>query len=81
MDKLKNWLTAVIGGLVSNSDSIKIDIVEDEQGMLLSLSVDRSEIGKIIGKKGIIAEALKTLVRSAGYQQDIRASMRVVDPV
>ncbi len=81
MDKLKEWLSLVIKGLVTNSDSINIDVLEDEQGLLFTVSVEKAEIGKIIGKKGIIAEALKTLVRSAGYQHDVRASMRVVESI
>lgn len=80
MDKLQNWLTLVVGGLVSKPDLVKVVATEDEQGILFVVSVSKEDTGKVIGKKGSIAEAIRVLLRSAGYIEDIRASMKVDAP-
>lgn len=79
-DKLNKWLVAVIAGLVSNPDKVSVTSSEDEQGVLFVVTVSHDDVGKVIGKKGAIAQAVRTLLRSAGYLIDIRASMKVDAP-
>jgi len=80
VERLQNWLIALVGGLVSKPDLVKVTATEDEQGVLFIVSVAKEDTGKVIGKKGTIAEAIRTLLRSAGYMEDIRASMKVDAP-
>lgn len=81
MEKLKDWLIAVVGGLVDHPEKVEITFLEDEQGILFSIHVDREDVGRVIGKKGIIAEALRTLLRSAGFRKtEQRVSMKIVAP-
>lgn len=79
MDKkeLKSWLRSIITGLVANPSSIEIEEVEDEMGVLFTVRVHKNDEGKVIGKKGSIASAIRTVLRSAGFLNDIRASMMI----
>lgn len=77
---LKDWLTGVVKGLVSNKDSIEIKHTVDDQGVLFSLKVHDADIGMVIGKAGNTANALRTLLRSVGMTYDIRVSMIVDVP-
>ena len=79
-DQLTEWLTLVIGGLVSKPDEVKVSRINDEQGVLFTVTVAKEDVGKVIGKKGTIAQAIRTLLRSAGFLRDVRASMKVDAP-
>ena len=79
-DKISEWLKNVISILVAKPDEIKITRTSDEQGVLFTVKVADEDTGKIIGKKGNIATAIRTLLRSAGYHDDMRASMKVDVP-
>lgn len=82
-DKLKKWLTVVIGGLVKSPDKISIEVEQDEEGILLAVKVADGEGGMVIGQGGNIAKALRTIVRSAGKNQndDVRVSLRLDIPL
>lgn len=77
MDKFKDWIVMIISGLVLRPEDVRVEVIEDEQGVLFTIFVDQSDMGKIIGKRATIIEALRTVVRSAGYVQDIRASLKI----
>lgn len=76
-DKLLPWLTNIISALVSNPDDISIDQVEDSMGLLFTVRVHKEDQGKVIGKEGNIANAIRVLLRSAGRSCDVRASMKI----
>lgn len=77
---LGSWLTIVLSRLVSMPDEIQVEKTIDEQGVLFTVTVASGDFGKVIGKKGVIAQALRTILRSAGYMEDLRASMKVEAP-
>ena len=79
-DALKDWLNTVISALVIKKDKIDIEYSVDEQGVLYTVKVDPTDVGKVIGKGGEIANAIRTLLRSAGFSGEIRASMKVEAP-
>lgn len=76
-DKITSWLRTVIGGLVSQPDKVEIEKTTDEQGVLFTVKVSKEDAGKVIGKAGVIANAIRTLLRSAGFLLDMRASMKI----
>ena len=61
---MKEFLEAIAKMLVDNKDAVKVTEEENEEGIYLSLSVAEDEIGKVIGKDGKIAKAIRTIVRS-----------------
>lgn len=77
-DTLQDWLEIVLTGLVSDPKGIEIEKTTDEMGVRYIVKVAKEDRGKVIGKQGAIAQALRTLVRSAGFLADIRATM-VID--
>ena len=50
--------------LVSNKDAVKIDIVEEENAIVLNVTVAEEDIGRVIGREGRTANAIRTLVRA-----------------
>jgi len=81
MDKVKNWLHNVISGLVSKPEEVEIEASMDEQGVLFSVSVAKEDMGKIIGAKGAIASNIRSLLHCVGYINDIRASLKIKEPL
>ena len=77
---LQKWLTDLVSGLVSHPEEIDLTKQEDEQGILFVLKVHEEDRGKVIGKEGNIANAIRTVLRSAGRLIDVRASMKVDVP-
>lgn len=78
--ELQDWFVQVIGRLVSKPEAVVVDKTVDEQGVLFTVRVADSDTGKLIGKKGVIAQALRTIVRSAGYMEDMRVSVKIDAP-
>ena len=77
---LEVWLKNIICGLVEQPDKVTVTKTLDEQGVLFTVKVADGEAGKVIGREGMIATAIRTILRSAGYMQDMRASMKVDAP-
>ena len=80
MEKDVEFLDFVVKALVDNKDAVKIDRKIDEMGVLLTLSVDPSDLGKVIGRNGSTARAIRTLLRIIGYKNGARVNLRILDP-
>ena len=77
---LQDWFHSILSGLVTSPEEISITVTNDEQGVLFTVKVAKEDVGKVIGKNGLIAQALRTILRSAGFKQDARVSMKVDAP-
>lgn len=75
---LTEWLTSLLKGLVVDSESLLVEGTTDEQGILFTIKVGKEDRGRVIGKKGQTAEAIRTIFRTVGFLKNIRASM-VID--
>ena len=51
--------------LVDQPDAVKVEMREDDDAFVIELSVDPSDVGKVIGKQGRIAKAIRTIVKEA----------------
>jgi len=71
----------VVSQIVSNPDDIKIERKVDEMGVLITLEVGKDDMGKIIGKSGQTAKALRTLLRIIGSQNNARVNLKIVEPI
>lgn len=80
MEQLKTWLTGVIGGMVSHPGDIFIEGKEDEAGLLFTVSVHPEDCGKVIGKGGQHADALRVLLRCAGSILNFKAALKIQIP-
>lgn len=65
--------------LVDKPDAVSINVVEDEKGVVLELTVDPDDVGKVIGKRGRIAHALRTLLSASGIKTGRRVALDIID--
>lgn len=76
----KEFLDYVVKGLVDNPSAVKIERKVDEMGVLLTLDVDPADMGKIIGKMGNTAKAIRTLLRVVGMKNNSRVNLKINEP-
>jgi predicted RNA-binding protein YlqC (UPF0109 family) len=81
MDQDHAFLDFVIKALVDNPDAVVIKRSVDEMGVLLELTVSPDDMGKIIGRDGNIAKALRTLLRVVGMKHNARVNLKINEPV
>lgn len=75
----QQFVEYVVKSLVNNPDAVKIDRRVDEKGVLLELTVDPEDLGRVIGKRGATAQSLRTLLRALGTKQEARYNLKIVD--
>lgn len=75
----KQFIEYVVGQLVDHPDEVKLERTIDDRGVLLTLSVHPDDMGKIIGKAGGTAKAIRTLLRVLGAKEDARYNLKIVD--
>ncbi len=70
----------VVKQIVESPDEVEVTRDVDEMGVLLTLKVAKDDMGKIIGKSGQTAKALRTLLRIVGSKNDARVNLKIVEP-
>ena len=70
----------VIKGLVDQPESVKIHRVVDEMGVLLTLDIHPDDMGKVIGRQGNTAKAIRTLLRVVGMKHNARVNLKINEP-
>lgn len=75
------FLDYTVKALVDNPDAVVITRGVDEMGVLLTLTVAPDDMGKIIGRDGNIAKALRTLLRVVGMKHNARVNLKINEPV
>ncbi len=79
-DADKVFLEYVVKALVDNPNDVKIDRTVDEMGVLITLSVNPADMGKIIGRMGNTAKAIRTLLRIIGMKNNARVNLKINEP-
>lgn len=74
------FLEYVVKSLVENPDDVKISRSVDEMGVLLTLSVNPGDMGKVIGRMGNTAKAIRTLLRVVGMKNNARVNLKINEP-
>ncbi len=75
----QQFVEYVVKSLVSKPDAVTIERRIDEKGVLLELTVDPEDLGRVIGKRGATAQSLRTLLRALGTKNDARYNLKIVD--
>lgn len=75
----QQFIEYVVKTIVGNPDAVSIKRTIDEKGVLLELTVDQEDLGRVIGKRGSGAQALRTLLRALGTKNDARYNLKIVD--
>lgn len=76
----QEFLEFVVKALVDTPDAVSVTRSVDEMGVLLTLSVSPDDMGKIIGRDGNIAKALRTLLRVVGMKHNARVNLKINEP-
>ncbi len=75
----QQFVEYIVKSLVSNPDAVTIERRIDEKGVLLELTVDPEDLGRVIGKRGATAQSLRTLLRALGTKNDARYNLKIID--
>lgn len=80
MERDQQFLEYIVKSLADHPDDVKITRVVDQMGVLLTLSVNPEDMGKIIGRSGATAKAIRTILRVVGMKNDARVNLKIEEP-
>ncbi|MDX9778851.1 MAG: KH domain-containing protein [Patescibacteria group bacterium] len=80
MEADKQFLEMIVKNIVSNPDDVSVDRTVDEMGVLLTLKINPSDMGYVIGRKGQTAQAIRTLLKIVGAKNNSRVNLKIYDP-
>ena len=75
----QQFVEYIVKTLVDNPDKVSVDRKIYEKVVLLSLSVDPEDVGRVIGKRGVTAQSIRMLLRALGTKQDARYNLKIVN--
>jgi predicted RNA-binding protein YlqC (UPF0109 family) len=75
----QQFVEYIVKSLVGNPDDVVIERIIDEKGVLLTLTVNPDDLGRVIGKRGMTAQSLRTLLRALGTKNDARYNLKIVN--
>lgn len=75
----QQFVEFVVKALVGNPEAVSVERTIDEKGVLLALTVDPEDLGRVIGKRGGTAQSIRTLLRALGTKNDARYNLKIVD--
>lgn len=75
----QQFIEYIVKSLVGHPDDVVVDRIIDEKGVLLSLTVNPEDLGRVIGKRGVTAQSLRTLLRALGTKNDARYNLKIVN--
>lgn len=75
---MKDLLNVIVKNLVDNKDAIKITQRQEDDVIILELSVCNDDVGKVIGKQGKIAKAIRTVVKSAASYENKKVVVKIL---
>jgi len=76
----EEFLEYVVKALVDNPSAVKVDRRVDEMGVLMTLKIDPADMGKIIGRGGNTAKAIRSLLRIVGLKNHARVNLKIEEP-
>lgn len=75
----QQFIEYVVKSLVGKPEAVHIDRRVDDKGVLLELTVDPEDLGRVIGKRGATAQSLRTLLRALGMKNSARYNLKIID--
>ena len=76
---MEDLLAFIAKGLVDRPDEVKVEAFEEDDALVLELTVAEEDTGKVIGRSGRTVNAIRTVMRACGARQDRRVLVDVVD--
>lgn len=75
----QQFVEYIVKSLVEHPGDVTIERIIDEKGVLLTLTVNPEDLGRVIGKRGMTAQSLRTLLRALGTKNDARYNLKIVN--
>ncbi|AEH45110.1 RNA-binding protein (KH domain) [Thermodesulfatator indicus DSM 15286] len=79
MGKLKELIENIAKALVDNPDAVQVKEIEGEQTLVIELKVAKEDLGKVIGKQGRTARAMRTILSAASTKLRKRAVLEIIE--
>jgi predicted RNA-binding protein YlqC (UPF0109 family) len=79
MEELKELIAFIAKSLVDDPDAVQVRAVEGEKTLILELTVGEGDLGKVIGKEGRTARAMRTLLAATSAKQSRRAVLEILE--
>jgi predicted RNA-binding protein YlqC (UPF0109 family) len=79
MKEFEEFVSYIIKNLVDHPDEVKVKGIEGKSSLIIELSVEKSDIGKIIGKKGKTINAIRTILMSVASRNKIRVQLEILE--
>ena len=76
---MKDLVEIIAKSLVDNPDEVHVNEIQGEQDLILELRVAPEDMGKVIGKQGRIAKAIRTVVKAAALNKDQKIVVEIID--
>lgn len=76
----QEFLEYLVKSIVDNPDDVTIERKIDEMGVLLSLRVNRKDMGQVVGREGSTAKAIRSLLRIVGVKNNSRVNLKIEEP-
>lgn len=75
----QQFVEYIVKSLVENGEDVHVDRIVDEKGVLLTLTVNPEDLGRVIGRRGVTAQSLRTLLRALGTKNAARYNLKIVN--
>ncbi len=75
----QQFVEYIVKSLVGNPDAVSIERSVDDKGVLLELTVDPEDLGRVIGKRGATAQSIRSLLRALGTKNEARYNLKIID--
>lgn len=75
----QQFIEYIVKSVVGHPEDVIVERVIDEKGVLLTLTVNPEDLGRVIGKRGVTAQSLRTLLRALGTKNDARYNLKIVN--
>ncbi|MFZ1249936.1 MAG: KH domain-containing protein [Candidatus Microsaccharimonas sp.] len=75
----QQFIEYIVKSVVGYPDDVVVERIIDEKGVLLTLTVNPEDLGRVIGKRGVTAQSLRTLLRALGTKNDARYNLKIVN--
>ena len=76
----KDFLEFLVKSIVTNPDDVKVERTIDERGVLLSLKVNPQDMGQVVGRQGMTAKSIRSLLRIVGIKNNARVNLKIEEP-
>ena len=76
----QDFLEYLVKGIVDHPEAVQVERKLDEMGVLLTLKVHKEDMGKVVGRNGGTARAIRTLLRIVGIKSNARVNLKIEEP-